>query len=141
MLSITRGRTWDCYLTVLDYEDGPAADLTKYLAEGAQVRSQIRLSATPFTLVSDVGVSLLGDTAAVVRLYLSRRQTALLKLGTYRIDVLATDADGYDEQLLPTQPLTVTEDPTHVDAGEVTEADLPPTIPDFVAEFETALSD
>ncbi len=119
MLEIVRGRTWEVQHTVLDYADGPESDLSAFLAPGASSKCEIRerngtrLGNGDFYLnpVAEPVVTLVAD-APQLTLSMSRAETNKLRLGTYDIDVVLTDASGKDWTILPVEPVRVVDRPT-----------------------------
>jgi hypothetical protein len=137
MLEIVRGRTWAVVHSFFDDEpDGIPSDLSHIRKARCQIRSK---SATrgedghfyhPIIAEPDVNIE-----ANLVTLSLPRDSTNLLYIGDYVIDAVGTDANGNDEALLDPEPVRVVNRPT-LPTGSV-----PPTIPDFVQTFETAIED
>lgn len=119
MLEIVRGRTWEVVHTVLDYADGPESDLSAYLEAGSSAKceirekSAVRLSNGDFRneLVAEPAVTLSGSS---LTLAMTRSETRRLRLGIYQIDVVLTDAAGNDWTVLPTEPVSVTDQPTQL---------------------------
>ena len=117
MLEIVRGRTWEVVHTVLDYADGPESDLSAYLEPGASAKCEIREKVARKLPNGDFYNDPVAEPVVVLSgssltLSLTRSDTRKLRLGTYLLDVVLTDASGNDWTVLPTEPVLVTDQPT-----------------------------
>lgn len=130
MLEIVRGRTWSQTQTVLDSADPlDFSDLTVFNSIISQIREKSATSVDggPFihALVTDVTVTLSGVTNSTINLSLTRAETYALIPGTYMIDIVASKADGSDENLMNPEMVLVTNRPSVI-AGLDPEPDPDP---------------
>jgi len=131
-LEITRGRTFSLTQYLWDDVEGTESDMTGYTNFRCQVRT--------FTgqLIATLSATL-EDSAVVISL--TAAGSSNLSTGTYEIDILATDPFGNDEALMEVESIRVVNRPTSPTGGDITPADVPMVIPDFVVIGNEALDD
>ena len=119
MLEIVRGRTWSLTQTVLDSGDPlDFSDLTVFESIVSQIREKTATSVDggPFVhaLVADVTLTLSGVTDSTINQSLTREETYALNPGIYMIDIVASKADGSDENLMNPEMVLVTNRPSEI---------------------------
>jgi hypothetical protein len=144
MLEIVRGRPWSVAHTVYDSEGGPLADLTEFASFRSQIReknaTRNRKGFFEHKLVADVTVTVL---ESVITLSLPVATVDTLHTGDYLIDLVGIFADASTEALLVPEPVVVVNRPTapFSTPSPIPLPPVPPILPDFSEEFETALID
>ena len=122
MLEIVRDRSWEQYQTVLDSDsvDGVGdyndfSDLTVFQTIKSQIRQKFASKVNgvfQHAFVCEVTITLSGTTNSTIKMSLTREQTNALAPGEYFIDIVASTAGEYDENLMEPEAILVSNRPT-----------------------------